>query len=379
MTHKEITFDRFIRIMFGLAIAIIAYLLLKKLSTVLMPFVIAWLLAYLLNPLVNLIQKKCKIKIRWVSILITFVLLFVVLAGLCWLIIPPAIDEVLKLKDVIVKYVQENNLPDLFTQYVMPYLSSTEDFKEYFSVSDITTFLETMVPKIFSVISSSISAIVGVVMFLVSFIYLFYILMDYDKMTQGYIKYVPRDKRPFVQGLVNDVEEGMNSYFRGQALVALCVGILFSIGFLIIGFPMAVPLGLFIGFLNLVPYLQILGFVPTVILSLLKAYETHENFWPILLSALLVFAVVQTIQDGFLVPKIMGNVTGLNGAVILLSLSIWGVLLGFVGLIIALPLTTLLISYYKRFVIGVNPDEEDAPPDGQLESVSEITEQEEEV
>lgn len=377
MTHKEITFDRFIRIMFGLAIAIIAYLLLKKLSTVLMPFVIAWLLAYLLNPLVNLIQKKCKIKIRWVSILITFVLLFVVLAGLCWLIIPPAIDEVLKLKDVIVKYVQENNLPDLFTQYVMPYLSSTEDFKEYFSVSDITTFLETMVPKIFSVISSSISAIVGVVMFLVSFIYLFYILMDYDKMTQGYIKYVPRDKRPFVQGLVNDVEEGMNSYFRGQALVALCVGILFSIGFLIIGFPMAVPLGLFIGFLNLVPYLQILGFVPTVILSLLKAYETHENFWPILLSALLVFAVVQTIQDGFLVPKIMGNVTGLNGAVILLSLSIWGVLLGFVGLIIALPLTTLLISYYKRFVIGVNPDEEDAPPDGQLESVSEITEQEE--
>lgn len=377
MTHKEITFDRFIRIMFGLAIAIIAYLLLKKLSTVLMPFVIAWLLAYLLNPLVNLIQKKCKIKIRWVSILITFVLLFVVLAGLCWLIIPPAIDEVLKLKDVIVKYVQENNLPDLFTQYVMPYLSSTEDFKEYFSVSDITTFLETMVPKIFSVVSSSISAIVGVVMFLVSFIYLFYILMDYDKMTQGYIKYVPRDKRPFVQGLVNDVEEGMNSYFRGQALVALCVGILFSIGFLIIGFPMAVPLGLFIGFLNLVPYLQILGFVPTVILSLLKAYETHENFWPILLSALLVFAVVQTIQDGFLVPKIMGNVTGLNGAVILLSLSIWGVLLGFVGLIIALPLTTLLISYYKRFVIGVNPDEEDAPPDGQLESVSEITEQEE--
>ena len=121
---------------------------------------------------------------------------------------------------------------------------------------------------------------------------------------------------------------------------------------------MAIPLGLFIGFLNLVPYLQIVGLVPTVILSILEAYETHSNFWGIFIAALLVFAVVQVIQDGFLVPKIMGNATGLNGAVILLSLSIWGVLLGFVGLIIALPLTTLIISYYKRYVIGEENDED---------------------
>lgn len=349
---KEITFDKFIRILFGVFLAVIAYLLLRKLSGVLMPFVVAWLVAYMLNPFVNFIQKKCHIKLRWVAILITFILFIVVIGGICWLIIPAAINEILTLKDIIVKYVNDNNLPGLFTEYVMPYISSTEDVKEYFSVGDLTTFLETMLPKIFSLISSSISAVFGVVMFLISFIYLFYILMDYEKMTKGYIKYVPQKHRAFVQGLVADVEEGMNSYFRGQSLVALCVGILFSIGFVIIGFPMAIPLGLFIGFLNLVPYLQVLGFVPTVILSLLKSYETGQNFWGILLAALLVFAVVQIIQDGFLVPKIMGNVTGLNGAVILLSLSVWGVLLGFVGLIIALPLTTLLISYYKRYVIG---------------------------
>lgn len=359
---KEITFDKFIRILFGVFLAVIAYLLLRKLSGVLMPFVVAWLVAYMLNPFVNFIQKKCHIKLRWVAILITFILFVVVIGGICWLIIPAAINEILTLKDIIVKYVNDNNLPGLFTEYVMPYISSTEDVKEYFSVGDLTTFLETMLPKIFSLISSSISAVFGVVMFLISFIYLFYILMDYEKMTKGYIKYVPQKHRAFVQGLVADVEEGMNSYFRGQSLVALCVGILFSIGFVIIGFPMAIPLGLFIGFLNLVPYLQVLGFVPTVILSLLKSYETGQNFWGILLAALLVFAVVQTIQDGFLVPKIMGNVTGLNGAVILLSLSVWGVLLGFVGLIIALPLTTLLISYYKRYVIGNDADNDKSIP-----------------
>lgn len=359
---KEITFDKFIRILFGVFLAVIAYLLLRKLSGVLMPFVVAWLVAYMLNPFVNFIQKKCHIKLRWVAILITFILFIVVIGGICWLIIPAAINEILTLKDIIVKYVNDNNLPGLFTEYVMPYISSTEDVKEYFSVGDLTTFLETMLPKIFSLISSSISAVFGVVMFLISFIYLFYILMDYEKMTKGYIKYVPQKHRAFVQGLVADVEEGMNSYFRGQSLVALCVGILFSIGFVIIGFPMAIPLGLFIGFLNLVPYLQVLGFVPTVILSLLKSYETGQNFWGILLAALLVFAVVQIIQDGFLVPKIMGNVTGLNGAVILLSLSVWGVLLGFVGLIIALPLTTLLISYYKRYVIGNDANNDKSIP-----------------
>ncbi|MGM9687070.1 MAG: AI-2E family transporter [Bacteroidaceae bacterium] len=359
---KEITFDKFIRILFGVFLAVIAYLLLRKLSGVLMPFVVAWLVAYMLNPFVNFIQKKCHIKLRWVAILITFILFVVVVGGICWLIIPAAINEILTLKDIIVKYVNDNNLPGLFTEYVMPYIRSTEDVKEYFSVADLTTFLETMLPKIFSLISSSISAVFGVVMFLISFIYLFYILMDYEKMTKGYIKYVPQKHRAFVQGLVADVEEGMNSYFRGQSLVALCVGILFSIGFVIIGFPMAIPLGLFIGFLNLVPYLQVLGFVPTVILSLLKSYETGQNFWGILLAALLVFAVVQIIQDGFLVPKIMGNVTGLNGAVILLSLSVWGVLLGFVGLIIALPLTTLLISYYKRYVIGNDADNDKSIP-----------------
>jgi predicted PurR-regulated permease PerM len=82
-----------------------------------------------------------------------------------------------------------------------------------------------------------------------------------------------------------------------------------------------------------------------------KAADTGESFWMIMLSALIVFAVVQTIQDTILTPKIMGHVTGLNPAIILLSLSIWGSLLGILGMVIALPMTTLLITYYQRYVI----------------------------
>ena len=142
----------------------------------------------------------------------------------------------------------------------------------------------------------------------------------------------------------------MNRYFRGQALVAFCVGVLFSIGFLIIDFPLAIGLGMFIGLLNMVPYLQIIGFIPTILLALLKAADTGQNFWWVLGLALLVFCIVQLIQDTILVPKIMGKITGLNPAIILLSLSVWGSLMGMLGMIIALPCTTLLLSYYQRYI-----------------------------
>ena len=92
--------------------------------------------------------------------------------------------------------------------------------------------------------------------------------------------------------------------------------------------------------------------VTVVLLALVKGAESDSNFWLVLLGCFIVFLVVQGIQDLFLVPKIMGKAMGMNPAVILLALSIWGSLLGIVGMIIALPITTLLISYYKRFVLN---------------------------
>jgi predicted PurR-regulated permease PerM len=182
-------------------------------------------------------------------------------------------------------------------------------------------------------------------------LYTLFILLDYEEISSGWVDLLPIRFRKFAVQLVGDIQLGMNLYFRGQGLVAFCVGVLFSIGFLIIGFPMAIGLGMFIGLLNMVPYLQLLGFIPTILLAVVKAADTGESFWMIMLAAIIVFAVVQTIQDTILTPKIMGHVTGLNSAIILLSLSIWGSLLGILGMIIALPLTTLLLTYYQKYVI----------------------------
>lgn len=102
----------------------------------------------------------------------------------------------------------------------------------------------------------------------------------------------------------------------------------------------------------MVPYLQTVAIVPGMLLAVIKAAEYDQNFFVAALSVLAVFAAVQVIEEVLLTPKIMGKATGLNPAIILLSLSIWGSLFGMVGMILALPVTTLMISYYKRFVIA---------------------------
>ena len=106
-----------------------------------------------------------------------------------------------------------------------------------------------------------------------------------------------------------------------------------------------------IGILNLVPYLQAISIPFTGLLCLVYSMESSVNFWEISLEAVAVYIIVQTIQDLVLTPHIMGKAMNLNPAIILLSLSIWGTLLGLLGMIIALPMTTLLLSYYERYVI----------------------------
>ena len=185
---------------------------------------------------------------------------------------------------------------------------------------------------------------------------MFFILLDYEFLTENWIRIFPKKVRPFWTSLMKDVEKALNSYIRGQGLVALSMGILFCIGFTIIDFPMAIGLGILIGIMDMVPYLHTFALIPTVFLALLKAVDTGQNFWIILISAVAVFIIVQIIIDMIITPKIMGKAMGLNPAILLLSLSVWGALLGFIGLIIALPLTTLLIAYYKRYVTKEDDD-----------------------
>jgi predicted PurR-regulated permease PerM len=205
-------------------------------------------------------------------------------------------------------------------------------------------------------INSGVNAVMSLAVAFICILYIIFLLIDFEKISKNWHKYIPQRFSKGIQMLMNDLNRNMNAYFRGQALVAGIVGILFAIGFQIIGLPMGIGMGLIIGVLNLVPYMQALGIPPCILLGLIQSAETGRPIWVVMLCIAAVFIIVQSIQDMVLVPKIMGDVTGMGPAWILLCLSIWGSLLGVIGMIIALPLTTLLVSYYKRFVLHMSED-----------------------
>lgn len=351
--NKEITFDRFIRGVIAIGGCVIAYLLIDRLSGALLPFLIAWLFCYLVYPIVKFFQYRLRLKNRALSIFTVLLLFTALIVGICFLVIPPVIEESAMLKGLVTNYLTSggNNatIPDVINEFIRNHVNM-QHMEAYFSADRVGELVKAALPKIWNVVTQSFNIIGVVIAAFMVLVYIFFILSDYESLARGWLRLIPEKYRERVVRLCNDVEDSMSNYFRGQSLIALCVGLLFSIGFLIIDFPMAIGFGLFVGMLNMVPYLQITSIVPMIFLALVKAANTGENFWWILIAAGIVMLVVQIIQETILIPRIMNKAIGLHPAIILLSLSIWGSLLGLVGMIIALPATSLMLSYYRQFL-----------------------------
>lgn len=357
---KEITFDKFIR-WAGIVTLVIAVLYITNyLSGVLLPFFIAWFFAYLLYPVVKFIEKKLHVKVRAISILLAMGAAIAIVGGVVWLIIPPMIDQFDKLGEVLTRWVHQTTHTNNLTMLIKEWLQDNQITIERFLKSkDFSDALKTTMPKVFSVVSQTATVLMSIVASMITLLYMFFILLDYETLTANWVRIFPKKNRPFWTAQMKDVERELNNYIRGQGMVSLCMGIMFCIGFTIIGFPMAIGLGILIGIMNLVPYFHTFALIPTAFLAMLKAADTGQNFWVVFGLAVLVFCVVQVITDMVVTPKIMGKAMGLNPAILLLSLSIWGALLGFLGLIVALPLTTLLIAYWQRYVTREKPQYEE--------------------
>ena len=349
--RQTITFDKFIRwALVALAILTIGFII-KSLSDVLLPFFIAWLIAYLLYPIVKFVQYKLHVPGRALSIVITLIFVTALFAAIFMFIVPPMINQADKFMTIVNRYLHETTHTNNIATMVQRWIKENQvEIERFLKSPDFTETIKSAMPKIFSVIGQTASIVISIIASCITLLYTFFILLDYEVLSSNWIKIFPKRARPFWAGLAQDVERELNNYIRGQGLVSLCMAILFCIGFTIIDFPMAIGLAVLIGILNLVPYLHTFALVPTAFLALLKAADTGQNFWIIFGSALAVFAVVQLLMDMVITPKIMGKAMGLNPAILLLSLSVWGALLGFIGLIIALPLTTLIIAYWQRYV-----------------------------
>ncbi len=352
---KPITFDRFARGLIIVAALVVLWFLFSYLSPVIVPFLVAAVVAYLLNPVVNFLQYTCRLRFRLPCVVLTLLLAVGVVAGLLWLCIPPMIDECLHVKDVIAHYMatggEHSSLPEVVQHNFNEYFRRTDVYR-WVQAGDIFTAVRNLVPKLWDLLLSTVSTIIGVASSLIAVLYLFFLMLDYEKYAKKWISYIPMRRRAFAVRFVDDVTYYMCGYFRGQLLIALSNCIMFSAGFYLVGFSMPLALGCFIGIISFVPYLQLAGFLPATVLALLRAAETGENFWLLIGSVVLVYIVVQIIQDVVVTPRVMGKIMGLSPAVILLSLSVGAFMFGIGGLIIALPVTTMALAYYKRYVVG---------------------------
>lgn len=356
MMLKDKTFDvsSIVRGVIAVAVIVALYFLVNRLSGVLLPFVISWVIAYMLVPIVSFFQYKCRLKSRFLSVMLTLLLVLGVLAGMVALLVPMVVSQVETLSLYVQEYVAHFNASEWLTPEMEEMYKSmigSLDLQALLQNDTITSALKQIVPTVGGWVASGMSVLGGMMVVFVCLLYIIFILLDHEKLSASWPTLIPIDYRERAKMMMRDLDQSMNAYFRGQALVAGIVGILFAIGFLIIGLPMGVAVGLLIGVLNLVPYLQVAGIPVCVLLGIVQSAETGRPIWVVMLCILAVFAVVQTLQDMVLVPKIQGKAMGMNPAMILLSLSVWGALFGFIGLIIALPMTTLLVSYYKRFVL----------------------------
>lgn len=359
-THsRPINHSAIIRGIVTVVVLIALYILIRRLSGVLLPFLISFVVAYMLAPIVNFFQHKCRLKNRVLSVIVTILLVLGVLTGAVAALVPAISKQATSLSNSVKTYVAQwngNEYLSAETNQRIEELIQSLDIKALLQSNEVQQGLSKVANFLGDGLLAIGNSVLSLAIIFVCIMYIIFLLVDYEKITLNWHKYIPARFSETMQMLLHDLDRNMNAYFRGQALIAAINGLLFAIGFQIIGLPMGIGLGIMIGILNLVPYMQILGALPAVLLGLIQAAETGRPFWVILLCIAAVFVIVQIVENMVLTPTIMGEVTGMGPAWILLSLSIWGSLLGFVGMIIALPLTTLLISYYKRFVLNISDD-----------------------
>lgn len=343
-----------VRITFTILSVIAALYFLDALKGVLLPFIVSCLIAYMLEPVVKWNMRWTHINTRFIPVILTLLEAIGVISAFIILFVPYLVSEAQQMTGLIKEYAS--------TQIQIPYISDTihNFIRENIDFNQITKLLtpeewkdliKNALSSSWNFLSSGLAFVLGLLSWLIVILYVIFIMLDYERIMLSFRQLIPRHHRKKAFRIGKDIETAMNRYFRGQFLIAFIVGILFAAGFLIIGLPMGVVLGLLIGVLNIVPYLQVISLPVTAILCMVSSVDTGIDFWVIFWESMAVYVVVQCIQDLILTPKIMGKAMGLNPAIILLSLSVWGSLLGFMGLIIALPLTTLLLSYYNNYIV----------------------------
>ena len=336
------------------AAVLAAAALFARLQWVLLPVAIGMLIAYLLMPAVDWLHAKREWP-RAAAVLTVFGLGTVAIVTVATLALPAIVQELTDFASKLPALLQRASAsasaladgaraqgPGDWKGFLDQLATSATS-----SLPDLARHLTTMIPSILSNAISLLSAVVG---FLIIPVYVYHFLKDPDYFASNWKLYVPVTNtavRTDIIHLVGEINESLQAFFRGQCIVAACVGALAALGFYLVGVDFALLIGIWVGLFDLVP---LFGVIAGAFPAALIAYGQHNGSWQLSLEAIGVCVVVHMLENWILAPRIVGTKTGLHPVSVVLSILIWGHLLGFIGVLLAVPLTSTLTVLFRHYL-----------------------------
>lgn len=352
---KNIVFVLAVLILIGITVLIynkisfVFYPLIVILSTITPPIILAFIAFYLLNPIVDLLEKL-KIQRIW-GIVIIIIGIGGLVTGLILLIAPAIEKQISDLITAFPKYVQAlwldiNNWIQNNT-LLEPYYDEAYNWVVS-NFSNIPGVIGSYVLDAFAGVRSFAGTVTNVVVAMVTFPFvLFFLLKDGNRFKEYSLKLLPPKYRKDANQVLDNMDAQVGSYIQGQIIVATCIGILLYIGYFIIGLDYAITLAILAGILSVVPYLgPTLSIIPAVIIAIVNS--------PLMLLKLaIVWVVVQFLEGNFISPNIMGRTMKIHPLTIMIVLLVAGNLFGLIGVVLGIPgyaILKVIVSYiYHKF------------------------------
>lgn len=333
------------------AIAVLVLLALWRLGPVLTPFVVAAVLAYALTPLVNKLDRLGRGKVpRALAVLLVELVFMVTLLGLLLLIVP------ILAKDLPLMRAQVPVLLDRFSGWIEPLLAQvgvqmTLDMASIKSL--LLQYLNGNAEQTLGSLLSSLKLGGSVALALVGNavlvpVALFYLLMDWDRFVARVVELVPPHLREAFDSFTDEADKVLGEYLRGQLLVMLTLAVYYSVGLSLFGLDLALPVGIFTGLAVFVPYL---GFGLGLALAMLAGLLQFASVKAVVMVAV-VYGLGQFGEGFFLTPRLVGERIGLHPLAVIFALLAFGQLFGFVGVLVALPASAVLLVAIRRVRAG---------------------------
>lgn len=327
-------------------IAVLAALVLWLLAPVLTPFVVAAVLAYALAPLVQRMRRVPRV----LAVIVVETLLIILLLGVALLIVPILAKELPLLREQVPVLFERLNasLQPFLAQFGIQFSLDVANVKAF-----VLKYLNANFEDVFGSVMASLKlggsvafAIIGNAVLVP--VALFYLLMDWERFVERTLKVVPARARSAFDSFTREADEVLGQYLRGQLLVMLILAVYYSVGLALFGLDLALPIGVFTGLAIFVPYLGFgLGLLLALLAGLLE-FAVSGGATQALLMVGVVYGVGQVVESLYLTPRLVGERIGLHPLVVIFALLAFGQLFGFVGVLVALPASAVLLVAFRR-------------------------------